>query len=226
MYVIVAGGGRVGYHLTRALLAEGHEAVLLELDRARARQLSEELGSVVIGHRADEGRWLLEAGVLRADVVIAVTGEDADNLVICQLAGLLCRRHGVKPPRTIARVTDPGNEAIMRRLGVDATVSATSVIMGLIEQEMPPHPVVHLLPLREAGIELVEFSVAAGSPAAGQRLGELRVGPGCSFALIVRHGQALRPTADTVLQPEDAIIALTTQQEQTRLRELLVGPVA
>src|SRR5207237_5808388 len=92
MYIIVAGGGKIGYHLTKTLLAQGHEVVLLEVDRERAQHIAEDLGSVVIPHHADEGRWLIEAGVERADVVIAATGDDEDNLIVCQLAELLAKR--------------------------------------------------------------------------------------------------------------------------------------
>src|ERR1041385_4406098 len=102
MYIIVAGGGKVAYHLTRARLASGHEVVLIEMNGQRAQRISDELGSVVIPQKADEGRWLIEAGVERADVVIAATGEDEDNLIICQLAELLALRAHVKKPRTIA----------------------------------------------------------------------------------------------------------------------------
>ena len=168
MYIIVAGGGAVGYNLTKVLLAQGHEVVLIEMDRARAQRISDELGSVVIPQRADEGRWMLEAGVERADVVISATGDDEDNLIICQLAELLALRAKVKKPRTIARVNHPRNEQVMRRLGVDATVSPTSMMLTLIEEELDAHPAVHLMTLRQAGIELMEFIIPGTSPGRGQ----------------------------------------------------------
>ncbi|MER3406420.1 MAG: portal protein, partial [Chloroflexota bacterium] len=117
MFIIVAGGGTVGYYLTRELLAEGHEVVLLEKDPKVAARIAEELGPIVLARDACEGRWLAEAGVVRADAVIAVTGDDEDNLIICQMAKFTSST----PVRTIARVKNPKNEWVLRQLGVDAT---------------------------------------------------------------------------------------------------------
>ncbi|MBI3972084.1 MAG: NAD-binding protein [Chloroflexi bacterium] len=223
MYIIVAGGGKVGYHLTKTLLAQGHEVVLIEMDRARAQRIAEELGSVVIPQRADEGRWLLEAGVERADVVIAATGNDEPNLIICQLAELIARRTGGRKPRTIARVNHPKNEGMLKRLGVDATVSTTSVILAMIEEELSPHPTVHLMTLRQAGIELMEFIIADNSPAVGQTVGGLALPPDVSLPLVVRGNEAIKPNDDTVLDAEDAIIALLPIDRESIVRERLMG---
>ncbi len=222
MYIIVAGGGLVGYHVTKELLAEGHEVVLLEFDQQRAQSIAEEFGSVVIPHHADEGRWLIEAGVERADVVIAATGDDEDNLIICQLAELLARRQSHKV-RTIARVNHPKNESILQRLGVDATVSTTSVILAMIEEELSAHPAVHLMTLRRAGIELMEFVIGAESPAAGRALGDLGLPAGVALPLVVRGGETIRPDDATMLQAEDTVIALLPIDQEARVREALMG---
>ena len=225
MYIIVAGGGAVGYHLTKELLAQGHEVVLIEMDRARAQRIADEFGSVVIPQRADEGRWLIEAGVERADVVIAATGDDEPNLIICQLAQLIAQRKGGHKPRTIARVNHPKHETLMKRLGVDAPVSTTSVILSLIEQELSPHPTVHLMTLRQAGIELMEFIIAEDSPAAGKTVASLDLPAGVSIPLVVRDTQPL-PSNQVTLQGEDMIIALLPTGREPRVRELLMGSSA
>src|SRR6266545_3041132 len=186
MYIVVAGAGKVGYHLSKELIAQGHEVVLIEQDRARAQEVAEELGSVVIPRAADEGRWLIEAGVERADVVVATTGDDEDNLIICQLAELLARRRGARKPRTIARVNHPKNEAVLKRLGVDATVNTTSAMLPLIEEELSTYPTVHLMTLRRAGVELMEFAISDQAPAAGKTLGELSLPATVSVPLVVR----------------------------------------
>ena len=222
MYIIVAGGGKVGYHLTKALLAGGHEVVLVEMNAQRAQRIADELGSVVIPQRADEGRWLIEAGVERADVVIAATGHDEPNLIICQLAELLARRKN-HTLRTIARVNHPKNEPVLKRLGVDATVSTTSVILGLIEEELSAHPAVHLMTLRRAGIELMEFVIGAESPAAGKPLSALAIPAGVAFPLVVRGAETIRPDDSTTLRAEDAIIALLPIDQEPRVREALMG---
>jgi trk system potassium uptake protein len=225
MYIIVAGGGAVGYNLTKVLLAQGHEVVLIEMDRARAQRISDELGSVVIPQRADEGRWLIEAGVERADVVISATGDDEDNLIISQLAELLALRAKVKKPRTIARVNHPRNEQVMRRLGVDATVSPTSMMLTLIEEELDAHPAVHLMTLRQAGIELMEFIIPATSPAAGKTIAQLQLPPGTAVPLIVRWRETIRPDDATVLAAEDSVIALLPIDHEPEVRERFMGSV-
>jgi trk system potassium uptake protein TrkA len=223
MYIIVAGGGAVGYNLTKVLLGQGHEVVLIEMDRERAQRIADELGSVVIPQRADEGRWLLEAGVERADVVIAATGDDEDNLIISQMAELLALRHQTKKPRTIARVNHPRNEPVMRRLGVDATVSPTSMMLTLIEEELSAHPAVHLMTLRQAGIELMEFIIPASSPAVGRPLGELQLPPGTVVPLVVRGQTTIRPTDATPLTADDSVIALLSIDHEPVVRERLMG---
>ena len=223
MYIIVAGGGAVGYHLTKELLGQGHEVVLIEMDRARAQRVADEFGSVVIPQRADEGRWLIEAGVERADVVIAATGDDEPNLIICQLAELIARRRSGHRLHTIARVNHPKNESLMKRLGVDAPVSTTSVILSLIEQELSPHPAVHLMTLRQAGIELMEFIIAEDSPATGKTVASLGLPAGVSIPLVVRELETLQPTDQVTLQAEDTIFALLPTHQEPRLRELLMG---
>ncbi len=226
MYIIVAGAGKVGYHLSKELLAQGHEVVLIEQDRARAQEVAEELGSVVIPRAADEGRWLIEAGIERADVVVATTGDDEDNLIICQLAELFARRKGgpgARKPRTIARVNHPKNEAVLKRLGVDATVNTTSVMLPLIEQELSAHPTVHLMTLRRAGIELMEFIISAECPCAGKTVESLSLPNGVSFPLIVRGEETIVPTPETRLQPEDTIIALLPIEQEPTVRARLTG---
>jgi trk system potassium uptake protein TrkA len=224
MYIIVAGGGKVGYHLTRALLAQGHEVVLIEQDPVQADQLAEDLGSVVIPQAADEGRWLIEAGVERADVVVATTGDDEDNLIICQLAELLSRRKGRPKPRTIARVNHPKNESVLKRLGVDVTINITSLMLPLIEEEISAHPTVHLMTLRQAGIELMEFIIPGGSPAAGKPLAQLGLPQGVRFPLVVRGDETLQPDATTALEPEDMVIALLPIDHEAAVRDKLMGP--
>ena len=223
MYVVVAGAGKVGYHLTKELLAQGHEVVLIEKDQARAGEVSEELGSVVIPHPADEGRWLIEAGVERADVVVAATGDDEDNLIICQLSVLLARRKGTKRPRTIARVNHPKNETVLQRLGVDATVNTTSVMLPMIEEELSAHPTVHLMTLRRAGLELMEFIISGECPGAGRNIAGLGLPEGVSLPLIVRNGETITPTPETVLEAEDTIIALLPITQEAAVRARLMG---
>ena len=142
MFVLVVGGGKVGYYLTRELSESGHEVVLMEKDRRRADQIADEIGSIVVAKDGCEGSALADAGANRADVVAAVTGDDEDNLVICQMA-----KHHFAVPKTIARVNNPKNEPLFKHLGVDELISPTRMILGSIEQDIPVHELLHLAPL-------------------------------------------------------------------------------
>ena len=165
MFVLVVGGGKVGYYLTKELIESGHEVALMEKDRARAQQIADEIGSVVIAQDGCEGKYLNEAGANRADIVAAVTGDDEDNLVICQMA-----KHHFDVPRTIARVNNPKNEALFRHLGVDEIISPTRMILGSIEQDIPVHELLHLAALGVGELEIIEAPPPARArrPSAGR----------------------------------------------------------
>src|SRR6266581_4010837 len=206
MYFVIAGGGEVGFHLAKALLESSHEVMLLESDRRRAQVIEEKLGSVVLNAPADEGRYQLEAGCQRADAVIAVTGEDPANLIICQLAKWKCN-----VPRVIARVNDPKNEIVFKALGIDETISSTRVIMNVIEQELPSGGFLPLMPLTGSHLELIEAEIAAGTPSAGKSIGSLGLPDGAAIGGIVRKGavvpsvtgQVVRHVDDDRVRPEE-----------------------
>ncbi|MFL5710837.1 MAG: potassium channel family protein, partial [Chloroflexota bacterium] len=173
MFVLVVGGGKVGYYLAKELIESGHEVALMEKDASRARQIADEIGSIVIPHDGCEGKYLGEAGCNRADVVAAVTGDDEDNLVICQMA-----KHHFDVPRTIARVNNPKNEELFKHLGVDELISPTRMILGSIEQDIPVHELLHLAALGEGELELIEAHLQAGSPAIGRASKDIPVPEG------------------------------------------------
>src|SRR5437016_10441598 len=203
MFVLVVGGGKVGYYLTKELVESGHEVVLMEKDRARAEQITDEIGSIVIAHDGCEGAYLAEAGANRADIVAAVTGDDEDNLVICQMA-----KHHFDVPKTIARVNNPKNESLFKHLGVDELISPTRMILGSIEQDIPVHELLHLAALGESDLELIEAHLEAGSPAIGRSTGELQMPEGCALFAVIRDGVAMPLRADTTLRKDDKVIAI------------------
>lgn len=215
MYIIIAGGGKVGYYLAKELLADGHEILVIEKDYKSAAQIGIELGegSVMRG-MADEAATLERAGTNRADLVIAVTGDDEDNLVICQVARLR-----YKVPRTIARVNNPKNEELFQRLGIDITVSSTKLILSLIEQELPSRPFIPLVNLRSAGMEIIELNVLTNSPIIGKRLDQINLPPGTTLSLIIRDCQPVLPSPDTVIQPDDKLIGFTPIADQDKVAE-------
>lgn len=219
MYVIVVGGGKVGYYLTKSLLAEGHEVLVIEKDPLRSAVLIDELGVNLLQGDGCEASLIVQAGMSRADVVIAVTGDDEDNLVACQVAK---RKFNV--PRTIARINNPKNERIFHKLGIDVTVSSTEIILSQIEQVMPAQSLVHLLTLRSVGVSFVEMEIPPDSPALGRPLRELGIPDDCILPLVIRQGkEAIIPYGDTVLQGGDQVIAVTSEASEETLRRILCG---
>lgn len=219
MYIIIVGGGSVGYSLCKVLLREGHEVLVLDKDPAKCEKFEDELGGVCLRGDGCEVAVLAEAGASRADVFIAATDEDEDNLVACQVAKY---KFGV--PRTIARVNDPKNEEIFKRLGVDCPVSVTNVILEHIEEKLPAHPLIHLLSMGEGKMEVVEVKVLEGAKSAGKKIKDISLPIDSVLALLIRNGQKPQiPTEDTVLMVNDRIIALTTTDSEVALKEALVG---
>lgn len=218
MYIIVVGGGKVGYYLTKTLVNEGYEVLLIEKSARKSATYSERFGSVILEGDGAESSTLEAAGVARADVVIAVTGDDEDNLVICQTAK---KRFNV--PRTIARVNNPKNEEIFKKLGIDVTVSATNLILSIIEQEIPERGLVHLITLKHAQLAIVEATVEPGSPVAGRALAEMTFPPDTVISAVLRDGAMAVPSSDTVLQPRDEVIALVNRNSEEALRKMLTG---
>ena len=219
MFVLVVGGGKVGYYLTKELIDSGHEVALMEKDRGRAQQIADEIGSVVISQDGCEGKYLNEAGANRADIVAAVTGDDEDNLVICQMA-----KHHFDVPRTIARVNNPKNEALFRHLGVDEIISPTRMVLGSIEQDIPVHELLHLAAL-ENELEIIEAQLQADSPAVGRTPADLVIPEACSLFAIIRNGVATPLRTDTVLQEGDKVIAIGRADCERMLHEQLIGDV-
>jgi len=218
VYVVVIGGGNVGYYLTKELLTAGHEVVMIEKDPGRARQIADELGSIVVPNDGCEGRYQELAGMGRADVVAAVTGDDEDNLVACQVA----KMH-FNVPRAIARVNNPKNEQLFRQLAIDDTVSPTRTILGVIEHEIPIHDLLHLAELEGGGLEIVEAVLTAESPVVGRELRELALPEGTSVAVILRGSKAVAVRPETRLMDGDRMLAVTSSEREPELRQLLIG---
>ena len=218
MYVIIVGGGKVGYYLTKTLVNEGYEVLLIERNGQKVVTFTERFGAVVLAGDGAEVATLDKAGAARADVVVAVTGEDEDNLVICQVAK---KRFNV--PKTIARVNNPKNEQIFRLLGIDVTVSQTNIILSIIEQEIPDRPLVHLMTLKHAEMAIVETIVGDRSAVVNQPLNTIELPANVVLSAILRDGELLIPRGETQLQPGDEVIAVTDRASEEPLRRLLTG---
>src|SRR5881227_3499667 len=204
MFVLVIGGGKVGYYLTKELIASGHEVVLMEKHAPRANQIADEIGSIVISHDGCEGKHLAEAGANRASIVAAVTGDDEDNLVVCQMA-----KHHFDVPRTIARVNNPKNEQLFRHLGVDEIISPTRMVLSSIEQDIPVHELLHIAQLKGGALDLVEAQITDDSPVVGRRPSDITLPEGCSLFLLLRGSSVQQIRPDTVFQAGDKVLAVS-----------------
>ncbi len=219
MYILVAGGGKVGANFARTLLQDGkREVTLIEQRRDRFERLEQELEHHVILGDATEIHVLERAGIARPpDVVAALTGDDEDNLVISQLAR---EKYGV--PKVIARVNDPRNQAHFDLLGISPTVSATRGLMALIEHEVPEHDLVHLLELRKENLEIVEVMIDKGAPAAGRRVEALDLPEGSRLISIMRNGRSEIAVGSTELHPGDQVLAILQPGKEDELRRVLL----
>jgi trk/ktr system potassium uptake protein len=218
MFIIVAGGGKVGSNVARGLRRMSHEVTIIEQQRDRFARLEEEFEHAAIVGDATEIFVLERAGVARPpDLVVAVTGDDEDNMVICQMAR---ERYGVG--KVIARVNDPRNQPHFDLLGISPTVSATQTIMALVEHEVPEHELIHLLELRKENIEIVEVQIDERSPSAGKRVSGLKMPAGARLIYVIREGRAEIPDAETELLAGDQVLAILEPGKEDELRRVLL----
>jgi trk system potassium uptake protein TrkA len=219
MYIIIIGGGRVGYYLAKALLNEGHEVLIVEKSAPFCEIIAEEMGNICFRGDGCEASTLAEIGTGRADMLVAVTGDDEDNLVACQVA-----KHKFNVPRTIARIRNPANEVIFKKLGIDITVSSTNLIMEQIEEVVPTHPLTRLFTISDKDLEIVEVKIPSDSTVIGKSIKELLLPKGSRLALICpQDGKHHMPTAGTVLRAGDRVIAVTPPELEEELRAALRG---
>jgi trk system potassium uptake protein TrkA len=201
------------------LLAQGkHEVTLIEQRRDRFERLEHEFEHQVLLGDATELFVLERAGIARPpDIVAALTGDDEDNLIICQLSK---EKYGVQ--KVIARVNDPRNQAHFDLLGISPTVSATRGLMALIEHEVPEHDLVHLLELRNENLEIVEVQIDNGAPAAGKTVEKLDLPEGSRLISIMRNGRSEIAVGSTELQPGDQVLAILQPGKEDELRRVLL----
>jgi trk system potassium uptake protein len=218
MYIVIAGGGKVGANLTRSVLDLGHEVTLVEQRHERFELLEEEFEHNVQLGDATELFVLERAGIARPpDLVVAVTGDDEDNMIICQIAR---DRYGVE--KVIARVNDPRNQEHFDLLGISPTISATSSILAMIEHEVPEHGLIHLLELRKENLEIVEVQLEPGSPCVGKEIARIELPGGARLITVMRDGQAQMAEGKTQLQAGDQVLAVLEPGKEDELRRVLL----
>jgi len=217
MYVIIVGGGQLGYGLTKFLIKEGHEVLVVEKNPSRYAQLSEELGESILLGDGSELSTLMDMGTNRADVLVAVTGKDQDNLVICQMAKIL-----YLIPKTIAKVNDPKNEELFQTLGVDATVSGTKIIASLIEEKIDAGMTIPILDFKGGNVEIFKTELSSDSPIVDKKISKLKLPDDCNIIAALRGDEVIIPRGDTVLKEGDALIILIGKEGKESFKKLFL----
>ena len=218
MYALLVGAGKVGWNLARELIGKGNEVTVVESNPGRYATVEEELEHAIQYGDGSE-LWVLErAGIERADLVIAVTGDDEDNILICQVAR---EKYGVA--RVIARCNNPRNLEHFELLGVKPAVSATDLILRLIEHEVPEYGLVHLLDLPEENLEIIELQVAEGSPGDGKQVKDLGLPDGSLVISILREGGGFVPAGDSVVHAGDEVLLVLDTELEASVTELFAS---
>lgn len=220
MYIIIVGAGKVGYFLSKRLAADKHTVVIIEKDAAVCETIAKGVDFLVVRGDGCEPRQLEEAGISRADVVAAVTGEDEDNLVICQLA-----KEKFKVSRTVARINDPSNESVFSRLGIDVPIDATSILAKIIEEEVSFSDFINLMSFKRGKLAIVRVDLPTDSPVINKSLQELQLPPDSVLVSIIRGDEVIIPKGNTVLLAQDDVIALTLVQNEQQLLSYLIGKI-
>ncbi|MGI8844991.1 MAG: potassium channel family protein [Thermoleophilaceae bacterium] len=221
MYVLIVGAGKVGWNLARELIDKRNEVTIIERSRRRYEVVEEELEHNIQYGDGTE-LWVLErAGVERADLAIAVTGDDEDNILICQVAK---EKYGVE--RVVARCNNPRNLQHFELLGVKPAVSATDLIMRLIEHEVPKYGLVHLLDLKQERLEIIEMEVTDDSVAAGSTVSQLDLPEGALVISILRDDGGFVPTGDSVMNAGDEVLLVLDIGLEDSITQLFAGRAA
>jgi len=218
MYIMIVGAGKIGYFLARRLCAGKHVVSIIEKDKGVCEEIAKDLGTLVINGDGCDPHILEEAGIKRADVVAAVTGDDEDNLIICQLAKELFRVR-----RTVGRVNNPDNEHTFAELGVDVPVDSTKIIAKIIEEEASFSDFVNLMSFKRGKLAIVRVDLPQDSPVINKQIQAIQLPPDSVLVSIVRGEEVIVPKGNTELKSGDDIIAITAIGNEPQLLNFLVG---
>ena len=218
MYIIIVGAGKVGFFLAKRLIDGKNVICIVDKDRALCEEISKQLEALVINGDACDPRILEEAGAERADVLAAVTGEDEDNLIICQLA-----KERFNMRRTVGRVNNPDNEHTFFELGIDVPVDSTKIIAKIIEEEVSFSDFVNLMSFKRGKLSIVRVDLPEDSPVINKQIHEVQLPKDSVLVSVVRGEEVIVPKGDTILKPGDDVIAITLVGNEPQLLNLLVG---
>ena len=220
MYIIIVGGGNIGYFLAKRLFQDKHNVVLIDKDKDRAETIAKELDILVIKGDGCEPQILEQAGISKADVLAAVTGDDEDNFIICQLA-----KERFNISRTVGRINDPKNEHTFSELGIDVPINSSAIIAKIIEEEVSFSDFVNLLSFKRGKLSIVRVDLLKSSPVINKQLQDISLPESSVLVSIIRGNKVVVPKGDTVLLPRDDIIALTSIENEQQLLTALIGKI-
>ncbi len=221
MYVVIVGGGKVGSYLARMLSESGYEVTLVEERKEQVAKVQEDQPDLnIITGDGCEPDVLDVARMLKADAVVAATGHDEDNIVVCMLA-----KHEYEVPHTIARINNPKNEWLFRdSFGVDISLSNTHMIAKILQEEIALGDLVTLLKLKKGDVSLVELTLEDTSPALGKAVKDLALPNGVILVSIIRGSELILPKGSTILETGDEILAVTAVHGEATLKKALGSP--
>ncbi|MGX9364546.1 NAD-binding protein [Desulfoplanes sp. PS50] len=217
MKVILVGGGKTLFFLCRRFAAKGYQVVVVNRDRDECVQLSRQLSALVVLGDGSDAEVLKEAGAMEADALLAITPNDQDNLIICQLAAI---KFGV--PRAVALANDPDNAGIFEKLGVSA-FSTTQIVGSLIEQQASLEPILNLLPVGEGQVNVTELVLEANSPVVGKHLKDIDLPDNALIAVVIRNNQPIIPRGENDLQTDDRVVLITLPENHGPVLKTLTG---
>lgn len=218
MYIVIVGAGKVGYFLAKRLHQSRHTVSIIDKDKAVCEDIAKQLEILVINGDGCDPRILEEAGIQKANVLAAVTGEDEDNLIICQLA-----KERFKLQRTVGRVNNPDNEHTFSELGVDVPIDSTKIIAKIIEEEASFSDFVNLMSFKRGKLAIVRVDLPADSPVINKQVKDVELPPDSVLVSIVRGEEVIVPKGDTLLKAGDDIIAIASVGNEPQLLNTLVG---
>jgi len=218
MYILIVGAGKVGYFLAKRLCQGKHTVSIVDKDRLVCEETAKELEALVVNGDGCDPKILEEAGIQRADVLAAVTGDDEDNLIICQLA-----KEKFNLQRTVGRVNNPDNEHTFSELGIDVPIDSTKIIAKIIEEEVSFSDFVNLMSFKRGKLAIVRVDLPEDSPVINKEVKDIILPQDAVLVSIVRGEEVILPKGNTVLKPGDDVIALTLIGNEPQLLNLLAG---
>ena len=218
MKIIVVGGGKTVYFLAKGFISQGHDVTIVNQDAEESRSFAHELNATILVGDGSDPEILEQAGAGRASVLLALTPQDHDNLVACQIA-----REKFDVPRPIALVNNPDNEEIFEKLGVSLIFSATRVLASLLEEQVGFMAITNLMAMAHGKLNVTEVVLDENAPVAGKSLEELKLPEGSLLATVVRNDEVLVPRGSTVLQEHDRLLLIGQAENFGKVLRILTG---